>query len=123
MFQVFFPAIGRKMWLPRVLTEDFLPLALDKKLHLSVLDLVCAQCDPQSRDYHRVSPNVRLSYLTFSKMLMQVHHHVYEDIEKRGSYDLLHSSRYFGCLVWHLLTFSDPPRIYGLLKHMLKHHL
>lgn len=55
MCQVFFPALGRKMWLPKVLSSEVLPTALDSMLHVKVLDLVCVQCDPQSEDYHRVS--------------------------------------------------------------------
>lgn len=55
MYQVFFPALGRKMWLPKALSEEVLPSLLNNMLHLNVLDLVCIQCDPQSQDYHRVS--------------------------------------------------------------------
>ena len=55
MCQVFFPTLGRKMWLPKVLSSEVLPAALDSMLHVKVLDLVCVQCDPQSEDYHRVS--------------------------------------------------------------------
>ena len=54
MYQVYFPTLGRKMWLPKALSDEMLPSVLDNKLHLNVLDLVCAQCDPQSYDYHRV---------------------------------------------------------------------
>ena len=55
MCQVFFPALGRKMWLPKALSHEVLSSTLDNMLHVNVLDLVCAQCDPQSQDYHRVS--------------------------------------------------------------------
>ncbi len=55
MYQVFFPVHGRKMWLPKVLTDEMLTSALGRKLHKEVLDLVGVQCDPQSEDYHRVS--------------------------------------------------------------------
>ena len=55
MCQIFFPALGRKMWLPKILTSEVLPSALDRMMHVSVLDLVSVQCDPQSYDYHRVS--------------------------------------------------------------------
>lgn len=55
MCQVFFPTLGRKMWLPKALSDQILPSILDRMLHLNVLDLVGVQCDPQSHDYHRVS--------------------------------------------------------------------
>ena len=55
MCQVFFPVHGRKMWLPKVLTDEGLPPVLDRMLHADVLDLVSVQCHPQSVDYHRVS--------------------------------------------------------------------
>ena len=55
MCQAFFPALGRKMWLPKALSDEVLSSTLDSMLHVKVLDLVCAQCDPQSHDYHRVS--------------------------------------------------------------------
>ena len=55
MYQVFFPTLGRKMWLPKALSAEVLPSLLHSRLHLDVLDLVCVQCDPQSQDYHRVS--------------------------------------------------------------------
>lgn len=55
MCQVFFPALGRKIWLPKALSEEILPSILENFLHVAVLDLVCVQCDPQSHDYHRVS--------------------------------------------------------------------
>ena len=55
MYEVFFPVHGRKMWLPKVLTEEGLPIALNRMLHADVLDLVSVHCHPQSYDYHRVS--------------------------------------------------------------------
>ena len=55
MCEVFVPVHGRKMWLPKVLTDEGLTPVLDRLLHADVLDLVAAQCDPQSPDYHRVS--------------------------------------------------------------------
>lgn len=57
MCQVFFPTLGRKMWLPKALSDEVLPSTLDSMLHIKILDLVCVQCDPQSQDYHRVSLN------------------------------------------------------------------
>lgn len=55
MCQGFFPALGRKIWLPKALSDEMLPSILENLQHLNVLDLVCVQCDPQSHDYHRVS--------------------------------------------------------------------
>lgn len=55
MCQVFFPTLGRKIWLPKALSGEVLPSILENLLHVNVLDLVCVQSDPQSSDYHRVS--------------------------------------------------------------------
>ena len=49
-------------------------------------------------------------------LTIQVHEAVYDDIEKRGLYEMLWSTRYFGCLVWHLLSYGT---ISGLLKHTI----
>lgn len=60
MCQVFFPSLGRKMWLPKALSEEIIPSLLDNMLHVGVLDLACIQCDPQSHDYRRVSNKIHL---------------------------------------------------------------
>ena len=41
---------------------------------------------------------------------------MYDDIEKNGLYEMLWSTRYFACLVWHLLSADN---ITGLFNHML----
>ena len=48
------PRPGRKIWLPTLLTEERLPEVLSLGHHLHVLNVVCAQCPPDSRDYIRV---------------------------------------------------------------------
>lgn len=46
----------------------------------------------------------------------QVHKTVHADVDSRGVYDLLRSTRHFGGLVWQLMTED---KIGGLLKDML----
>ena len=58
MCQAFFPKLGRKMWLPQMLQPHQLPEVLSKGHHLTVLDCVCIQCAPDSKDYIRVRPFV-----------------------------------------------------------------
>ena len=41
---------------------------------------------------------------------------MYDDVEQRGLYEMLWSTRYFGCLVWHLLMSGT---VNGLLKHTI----
>ncbi len=53
--QMYHPKPGRKLWLPTLLTEEQLPNVLKRGLHLHVLDLVCVQCLPDSKDFIRVS--------------------------------------------------------------------
>ncbi len=52
--QVYMPVLGRKLWLPTMLTASHLPAALETDRHRQVLDLVCVQCQPGSEDYIRV---------------------------------------------------------------------
>lgn len=49
-------------------------------------------------------------------MYLQVHRAVYDDIEEKSLYEMLWSTRYFGCLVWHLLSSDN---ITGLFKHII----
>lgn len=55
MMQVYFPSLGRKMWLPHMLTDEGLIPVLDAGRYKDILDRVCLQCDPDSADYIRVS--------------------------------------------------------------------
>ena len=55
MCQFFFPKLGRRMWLPAMLRERNLHSVLARDLHREVLDQACTQCNPDSRDYIRVS--------------------------------------------------------------------
>ena len=59
MCEVFTPVHGRKMWLPKVLSDEGLGPVLKKELYVDVLDLLEVQCDPQAPDYHRVSTDRR----------------------------------------------------------------
>lgn len=54
MCQMFFPKLGRKMWLPMMLKPKQLPEVLSLGHHLTVLDCVCVQCAPDSAEYIRV---------------------------------------------------------------------
>ena len=54
MCQMFFPKLGRKMWLPMMLQPEQLPEVLSLGHHLTVLDCVCVQCAPDSAEYIRV---------------------------------------------------------------------
>ena len=55
MCQLFFPKLGRKMWLPKMFHPQQLPKVLSLGHHLNVLDRVCVQCAPDSKEYIRVS--------------------------------------------------------------------
>lgn len=117
MCQLFFPKLGRKMWLPKMLHPHQLPEVLGLGHHLTVLDCVCVQCAPDSKEYIRVRTIHSLSYcIVLTSLFLKVHKAVYEDIDKKGLYEMLWSTRYFGCLVWHLLCSDN---VSGLLKHML----
>ena len=55
MMQVYFPSLGRKMWLPHMLTVEGLLPVLEAERYWDILDMACLQCDPGSADYIRVS--------------------------------------------------------------------
>ena len=51
---------------------------------------------------------------------LQVHHTVYDHIEKMGAYDSLRSTRHFGGMVWYLV---QQEKVVGLLKDMVERSL
>lgn len=53
-------------------------------------------------------------------VLTQVHCAVYEHIDSNRLYDLLRSTKYFGRMVWYLITEKS---ISNLLEDMLKRKL
>ena len=55
MMQVYFPSLGRKMWLPHMLTEEGLLPVLEAGRYRDILDMACLQCEADSADYIRVS--------------------------------------------------------------------
>lgn len=55
MMQVYFPSLGRKMWLPHMLTEEGLIPMLEEGRYRDILERVCLQCEPDSSDHIRVS--------------------------------------------------------------------
>ena len=55
MMQVYFPSLGRRMWLPHMLTEEGLGPAMNAGRYRDILDVTCLQCQPDSQDYLRVS--------------------------------------------------------------------
>ena len=141
MCQVFFPALGRRMWLPPMLSTEHLPSALRQDLHLDALELACTQCEPDSSDYIRVrgrgwcvcvrvrvcvcvcevgKPERVVTITPCAPPPRQVHLTVYKDIERRSRYDCLRSTRHFAGLVWHLVGRRKEA---GLLTDMLDRRL
>jgi hypothetical protein len=55
MMQVYFPSLGRRMWLPHMLTEEGLLPVLEAGRYGDILDMACIQREPDSEDYIRVS--------------------------------------------------------------------
>jgi len=52
--------LGRKLRLPAALEAANLPVLLSMDRHRDILDLVCAQCEPDAADYIRVSTSIVL---------------------------------------------------------------
>lgn len=82
--QTFFPKPGRESFVPRVFQPEFLPRALDHVSASYLLNHACAQFEPDDPDYIRVV------------------HAVYDDVDKKGTYDELHATRFFGGLAFYL---------------------
>ncbi|KAI4895019.1 hypothetical protein NFI96_025007, partial [Prochilodus magdalenae] len=102
IIQVYFPKEGRKLTAPPIFKEENLKGAFGQNRHEEVLKHCLVQFEPDSAEFKRV------------------HALTYEDIEKFGKYDTLRSTRFFGGLVWHLVTSR---RIDGLITDMLQREL
>ena len=66
--QVYFPKLGRTLWLPAMLEKHHLPDLLKKDRHLHVLELTCAQFAPDSADY------IRVSSIALEQLVMRLPH-------------------------------------------------
>jgi small subunit ribosomal protein S22 len=99
MNQIYYPKTGRKLNMPRMLTGDYLPDVLKNKRHLDVLDLCNVQCEADSPQY------------------IEIHKTVYDDIIENNLYDLLHSTRHFGGLVWYIVRTK---KVQGFVENLLK---
>ncbi|XP_028320589.1 small ribosomal subunit protein mS22 [Gouania willdenowi] len=102
LIQVYFPKNGRKITPHLIFKEENLKMVFSQERHEDVLDLCLVQFEPDSGDYIRV------------------HESTYEDLEKRGKYELLRSTRHFGGMAWYLVKAR---RVDGLLVDMLRKEL
>ena len=126
MMQVYFPTLGRRMWLPHMLTEEGLLPVLEAGRYRDILDMVCLQCEPDSADYIRVS--MQTIYPENTPMILglcvlfppKVHHTVYDRIEVDGAYSSLWSTRHFGGLVWYLV---QQEKMVGLVRDLVEREL
>ena len=98
MCQTFFPRQGRECFLPRMFQPEFLMRALEHVSATYLLDSACAQLEPDDPDYIRVV------------------HAVYDDVDRKGTYDELYSTRLFGGLVFYLACVA---RVDGLMLDRL----
>ncbi|XP_029472269.1 28S ribosomal protein S22, mitochondrial [Rhinatrema bivittatum] len=102
MIQIYFPREGRRLMPPHLFKTENLPIMFNQDRHADVLNLCIIQFEPDSAEYIRI------------------HHQTYEDIEKHGKYDVLHSTRHFGGMVWYLVNGK---RIDGLLMDLIQRDL
>ncbi|KAK8400020.1 hypothetical protein O3P69_003011 [Scylla paramamosain] len=84
MNQIYNPQPGRKIRSHRVFEEENLKNVLDREEYEFVLDLACAQFEPDDPEYQRVTGRV------------------YETLEARRCYQILHSTRHYGPLCFYL---------------------
>nr|XP_061797850.1 small ribosomal subunit protein mS22-like [Nerophis lumbriciformis] len=102
LIQVYFPKDGRKIAPPLLFNDENLKMVFSQDRHEDVLDLCLVQFEPDSSQY------------------IKVHAATYEDLDKHGKYELLHSTRHFGGMAWYLVNAR---RIDGLIVDMLKKEL
>ncbi|NP_001279229.1 28S ribosomal protein S22, mitochondrial [Callorhinchus milii] len=102
MIQLYFPREGRRIVPPPIFKSENISIIFAQNRHEDILDLCLLQFEPDSGEYIRV------------------HHETYENIDKDGKYDLLHSTRHFGGLAWYL---TNRKRIDGLLINMTQKDL
>ena len=53
-------------------------------------------------------------------LCLQVHHTVYDRIDREGAYNSLHSTQHFGGLVWYLV---QQDRVVGLVEDIVSRSL
>ncbi|AWO99279.1 putative 28S ribosomal protein S22 mitochondrial-like [Scophthalmus maximus] len=102
LVQVYFPKEGRKLTAHLLFKEENLKLVFSQDRHEDVLNLCLVQFEPDSAEY------------------IKIHTATYEDVDKHGKYELLHSTRHFGGLAWYLVNAR---RGDGLMVDMLKREL
>lgn len=96
MLQVYYPQKGRSVLKP-YWSED-LSIPLSNGFHSTVLEQIYGQFETDSREY------------------IQLTRTVYDDIDKNGLYDLLRSTRFYGCMAFYFAKHSS---IDGLLRHII----
>jgi len=99
MCQIYTPKTGRQIFLPRLFQPEYLPKALDYVSPYYILNHACAQLEPDDPDYIRVT------------------HTVYDDVDKKGTYNDLYSTRMFGGLAFYLAGVA---RLDGLMLDRLQ---
>ncbi|XP_035384549.1 28S ribosomal protein S22, mitochondrial isoform X2 [Electrophorus electricus] len=99
LIQVYFPKEGRKLTAPPIFNEENLKVMFRQDRHEEVLNHCLVQFEPDSADFKKV------------------HTLAFEHLEQEAKYEVLRSTRFFGPLVWYLVTRR---RVDGLLTDMLQ---
>lgn len=100
MLQIYYPKTQRTIFKP-YWTED-LSIPFSNQFHLSMLEQIYGQYEADSPDYIRLTQAV------------------YDNIDKDRLYDLLRSTRFYGCMVFYFAKHSS---IDGLLRHIMNEQL
>lgn len=98
MCQVYFPAFGREIHVPKMFEDQHLDDCLSQEAYEFVLDRACTQFEPDDPDYIRVTRKT------------------YDHIDKTGKYADLRSTRHFGPMALHLVLSKQ---IDGLMFHFI----
>nr|CAG4646479.1 EOG090X0AW0 [Macrothrix elegans] len=103
MCQIYFPAPGRELSMPKMFEEEYLSACLQRGDYEFVLDRACTQFEPDDSDYIRVTRKT------------------YDHIDMNKQYEVLRSTRHFGPLTLHLVLSKrmDDLMLYFLSKQDL----
>lgn len=113
MLQVYFPKAGKAMTLPKLFEPLQLEECIKLKMYLLVLNKACNNYEPNDPEFLRVT------------------YRIYSHINETREYDVLHSTRFYGPMVFYLVynknlanlfTYYLEAKNINALLHIIKVH-
>ncbi|GAB6018382.1 28S ribosomal protein S22, mitochondrial [Chamberlinius hualienensis] len=101
MNTIYFPANKKKLGMPRMFLDENLEVVLNNEEYEFILDRACLQFEPDSSEF------------------IKAVHKTFDRVDSKQKYDVLHSTRHYGPLVFYLAFYTN---IDNLLSHLIKNH-